>query len=116
GLDHEQHGLFGSLKPVAPGTPEGPAEAQKVIAAADVFQLDLNQLVKDISSGASQDTINRDVQTATDDFKVLVKTELAFIKDTNDAKSSHPGHKGSGDNHTLDALFAEFEDILRNLV
>src|SRR5262249_25407008 len=28
GLDHEQHGLFGSLAAVAPGTPEGPAEAQ----------------------------------------------------------------------------------------
>src|SRR5262249_49012821 len=32
GLDHENHGLFGSLSPVAAGTPEGPAEAQKVTA------------------------------------------------------------------------------------
>src|SRR4029077_4382678 len=38
GLDNEQHGLFGSLTPVAPGTPEGPAEAQVVVAALDVVQ------------------------------------------------------------------------------
>jgi hypothetical protein len=30
GLDHEMHGLFGSLTSVAAGTPEGPAEAQNV--------------------------------------------------------------------------------------
>ena len=30
GLDHEMHGLFGSLTPVAQGTPEGPAEARAV--------------------------------------------------------------------------------------
>jgi uncharacterized protein (TIGR03118 family) len=29
GLDNEQHGLFGSLTPVAPGPSEGPAEAQR---------------------------------------------------------------------------------------
>ena len=30
----ESHGLFGSLTTVAPGTPEGPAEAQMVQAAS----------------------------------------------------------------------------------
>ncbi len=36
----ESHGLFGSLATAAPGSPEGPAEAQWVQANADVVQLD----------------------------------------------------------------------------
>jgi uncharacterized protein (TIGR03118 family) len=115
GLDHEMHGLFGSFTPVAPGTPEGTAEAQKVVAAVDVFQLDLGTLIKDISSGASQDKINADLKTVNDDFKVLVKTESAFIRDTRD-DSSHHGHGRGGDHHELDELFAEFREILHYLV
>src|SRR5262249_36383328 len=71
GIDNEQHGLFGSLTAVAPGTPEGPAEAQKVVAAVDVFQLDLQQLLKDISSGAAPATIAQDQQTLQTDFGTL---------------------------------------------
>src|SRR5262249_43730378 len=36
----ESHGLFGSLATAAPGSPEGPAEAQWVQANVDVVQLD----------------------------------------------------------------------------
>ena len=48
---NELHGLFGSLTTAAPGSPEGPAEAQWVEANVDVVQLDLQQIVKDTSAG-----------------------------------------------------------------
>jgi uncharacterized protein (TIGR03118 family) len=109
GLDHEMHGLFGSLTPVAPGTPEGPAEAQKVQAAVDVFQIDLQQLIKDISSGAAQATIRQDFQTVHDDFVQLVRSELGFVADTH-ADMSPKGHHGESGarefEEALDALFA----------
>jgi uncharacterized protein (TIGR03118 family) len=82
GLDNEMHGLFGSLTPVAPGTPEGPAEAQRVVAALDVVQLDLATLIADINSGASQTTIAQDTQTLKTDFSVLVLAEHQFAKDS----------------------------------
>src|SRR6202030_4717533 len=41
GLFGESHGLFGSLTPVAAGTPEGPAEAQRAQGFLDVAQLNL---------------------------------------------------------------------------
>ena len=84
GIDNEMHGLFGSLTAVAPGTPEGPAEAQKVVAALDVFQLDLQQLLKDISSGAAQATIAQDQQTLQTDFGTLVRAEQQFAQDSSD--------------------------------
>jgi uncharacterized protein (TIGR03118 family) len=60
GVFNESHGLFGSLATGAPGSPEGPAEVQWVQANADIVQLDLQQLVKDSSSGASAATIRQD--------------------------------------------------------
>ena len=45
GIDHENHGLFGSLTSVAQGTPEGPAEAQMVQAELDVVQLDVTAVI-----------------------------------------------------------------------
>jgi uncharacterized protein (TIGR03118 family) len=82
GIDNEQHGLFGSLTPVAPGTPEGPAEAQKVVAALDVVQLDLAKLTSEISSGASQSTIAQDTQTLNMDERVLALAEQQFAQDS----------------------------------
>jgi uncharacterized protein (TIGR03118 family) len=81
GLDHETHGLFGSLTPVAPGTPEGAAEGQVVVAAADVVQIDLTTLNNDIASGASASTISQDTQTLDTDFATLLRAERAFVKD-----------------------------------
>jgi uncharacterized protein (TIGR03118 family) len=110
GLDNEQHGLFGSLSAVAPGTPEGPAEAQKVVDAVDVFQLDLQQLLKDISSGAAQATIQQDTQTLKTDFGALVLAEQQFAQDSrhDHGKADGPA-SGGGDAaaiQNLDRLFA----------
>jgi uncharacterized protein (TIGR03118 family) len=82
GLDNEKHGLFGSLTPVAPGTPEGPAEAQAVVAALDVVQIDIATLTSDINRGASQSTIAQDTQTLQMDFGALVLAEQQFAQDS----------------------------------
>jgi uncharacterized protein (TIGR03118 family) len=110
GLDNEMHGLFGSLTAVAPGTPEGPAEAQKVIAAVDVFQLDLQQLIKDISSGAAQATIAQDTQTLQTDFNALVLAEQQFAQDSRqdhgNAALPAQGTSDAAAIQNLDRLFA----------
>jgi uncharacterized protein (TIGR03118 family) len=80
----ESHGLFCSLSTVAPGTPEGPAEAQWVQANIDVVQLDLHQLVADSSSNASAATINQDREQLDADSHALVRAEQAFGDDTAD--------------------------------
>jgi uncharacterized protein (TIGR03118 family) len=81
GLDNEMHGLFGALTPVAPGTPEGPAEAQAVVAALDVVQIDLAKLTADINNGAGQATIAQDQQTLKTDFAALTRAERQFAQD-----------------------------------
>src|SRR5262245_60386426 len=81
GLFDETHGLFGSLTPVAEGTPEGPAEGQMVQAALDVVQLDLNAFLMDSSSGASRATLRQDLQNLQAALVQLVQTEQQFAKD-----------------------------------
>lgn len=82
GLFGESHGLFGSLTTVAPGSPEGPAEAQWVQANVAVVQLDLAQLSHDLSSGAPAATIDQDTMTVKADTAQLVDVERAFSADS----------------------------------
>jgi uncharacterized protein (TIGR03118 family) len=104
GLDHEQHGLFGSLSAVAPGTPEGPAEAQKVQAALDIFQLNLNTLFQDIGKGADGTTIAQDVKNFQTARAELISAEVHFaVDEVFDGLSSG---SNSGGLTGLDALFA----------
>jgi uncharacterized protein (TIGR03118 family) len=82
GIFDEAHGLFGSLATAAPGSPEGPAEAQWVKANIDVVQLDLQQLSQDVSSGASPATLDQDSMTLKADFAALAEAERDFRADT----------------------------------
>jgi uncharacterized protein (TIGR03118 family) len=82
GIDNGMHGLFGSLTPVAPGTPEGAAEGQVVVADSDVVQIDLTTLNHDIASGASASTIAQDMQTLNTDIATLQGAERVFAKDS----------------------------------
>ena len=108
GLDHEQHGLFGSLTSVAPGTAEGPAEAQTVQAELDVTQLAVNAFLKDISSGASGATLRQDFQTLETAVDDLVRAEIRFLIDTH---TLYPGStaQGGATLQTLDTLFAQLD-------
>ena len=80
----ESHGLFGSFTTAAPGSSEGPAEAQWVQANADVIQLDAQQLVSDSANGASAATIGQDTQTLHADTRALIRAERAFAEDNFD--------------------------------
>ncbi len=93
GLFGETHGLFGSLNPVAPGTPEGLAEQQTVTAFIDVFELSLQTLNHDITSGAPPSQIKQDFQAVFAAFQGLIQAEVLFAIDTQadqgGAKSGH---------------------------
>jgi uncharacterized protein (TIGR03118 family) len=71
----EAHGLFGSLTTAAPGSPEGPAEAQRVVADTDVFKADLDQLSQDVASGATAATLEQDNKAIAADFRQLAHDE-----------------------------------------
>jgi hypothetical protein len=110
GIDNEQHGLFGSLTPAKPGTPEGPAESQAVVAASDVVHLDLAQLNADLKSGASQSNIAQDTQTLKADFGALALAEQQFAQDSRrDQGMAATPAPGAAEDATrnLDRLFAE---------
>jgi uncharacterized protein (TIGR03118 family) len=118
GLFDETHGLFGSLMPVAAGTPEGPAEGQMVIAAFDVVQIDLNTLLTDISNGASQTTIRQDEMNLHAAIIQFIQAEIRFVRDEREDQSPRrPAAAVSGERHDLrdldilDAVFAEFGKV-----
>jgi uncharacterized protein (TIGR03118 family) len=120
GLFHESHGLFGSLAPVAAGTPEGPAEGQMVIAALDVVQIDLNTLLTDIANGASKDTIKqdrKDLRAAVEQFE---RAERDFARDVRaDASGNRHDDAARARNHAMDAVddaFADFGRLLHKLI
>jgi uncharacterized protein (TIGR03118 family) len=117
GLDHEQHGLFGSLAAVAAGTPEGPAEAQMVQAAVDVFQIDLNTVRQDIAAGAPAATLRQDLRTLETAFLDLVQAEARFAHDARDDAKSGTNAPLVHSAHTLDldALFEDVEKLLPDL-
>ena len=81
GIFDEAHGLFGALSTASAGTPEGPAEAQWVQANLDIVQLDVQQLAKDSSSGASRATIRQDIATLHADTHQLLRVERSFSED-----------------------------------
>jgi uncharacterized protein (TIGR03118 family) len=107
GLDHETHGLFGSLSAVAPGSPEGPAEQQMVTADLDIVQLDLATIQTDLSTpGTSAATLQQDFQTLHRDFVTLVQAEVQFAVDArNDAGLGDLHH-----HHNDDDFFASLGD------
>jgi uncharacterized protein (TIGR03118 family) len=122
GLFGETHGLFGSLAPVAEGTPEGPAEAQMVTAAFDVVQIDLNTLLTDIANGASRATIRQDEKDLHAAIMQFIQAERRFERDERHDLFSH----GKGDEDSreaaasrdldiLDAVFADLANLPGNL-
>jgi uncharacterized protein (TIGR03118 family) len=111
GLDHEMHGLFGSLTTAAPGSPEGLAEVQKVTAALDVVQLDLDTVLQDIANNAPKATLKQDLQTLATDERALVQVELAFLADARSDAFSHKHHGDDSRGFDLDALFADLRDL-----
>jgi hypothetical protein len=111
GIDHENHGLFGSLTSVAQGTPEGPAEAQMVQAELDVVRLDVTAVIKDITGGASQATTRQDIQTLNTAIGDLVRAEIGFIIDTHTVYQGSTA-QGGATLQSLDTLLDQLEQLL----
>jgi uncharacterized protein (TIGR03118 family) len=107
GLFDETHGLFGSLKPVAEGSPEGQAEAQMVTAAQDVFQIKLTELNTDLANGADRATLREDLHELQVAFRDLVRAEVRFAIDARRDAGGHGPGNGSF-LKDLDGLFAGF--------
>ena len=101
GLDHETHGLFGSLTPVAANTPEGPAEQQTVTAFQDVLQLAVQTFNTDLSSGASKTQLRQDLQAVDTALRDFVRAEVNFVLDS---QADQGGHQSS--HHDLDDIFS----------
>src|SRR5262245_3575929 len=115
GLFDETHGLFGSLTPVAAGSPEGPAEAQLVQAAPAVVQLAHTTVNLDLASGAPKAMLTQDIQALQAAVVQFLQIENRFAQDTR-ADLFPPGHEGEDagdaphghDLGALDDLFANF--------
>ena len=82
GLFNETHGLFGSLTTAAPGSPEGAAEAQMIIADLDVVQLDAAVVAKDLASGAPKTQLHQDIKALDMALAQLAHDEAHFATDT----------------------------------
>jgi uncharacterized protein (TIGR03118 family) len=113
GLFDESHGLFGSFAPVAAGTPEGPAEAQRAIAFLDVAQLNLDTLQADIANRASHSQIRQDRHALRSSVVDLIHVEHEIDEDIkSDGGTGGPGGPGAAD---ADAAIDAFLDQLRDL-
>src|SRR5206468_4193380 len=110
GIVDEKHGLFGSLTPVAPGTPEGPAEAQTVQIALDVFQTDLAQVQKDIAGHVTGAPLQQDIKTLKSSFIELKQAQQRFARETRSDFVRNP-HKSATDN-LIDAAVAAYFAVL----
>src|SRR5262249_29847243 len=105
GLSHENHGLFGKLEPVDPGTPEGPAEKQALIAAVEAFKIDLNTVVQDITTHSTS-ALQDDVQTLKTSLADLMQAAKVFASDVRMDLLSGLGSGAAAAHHALDQMFA----------
>jgi uncharacterized protein (TIGR03118 family) len=108
GLFDETHGLFGSLTPVAAGTPEGPAEAQMAQAALDVAQINLITLQADIANNVSQSQFQQDRQALQKSVVDLIHVDHDLVKDL---LSDGAG----GTDTAIDAFLDQLRDLRRDL-
>jgi len=120
GIFDESHGLFGSLTPVASGSPEGSAEAQTLQGFIDVFQMDLSTVMTDITSGAPASQLQQDLQALNAAFHDLSSAEHQFLADEARDLSPHRtsatalsgAAQGAHQNHhAIDALFADLAQL-----
>jgi uncharacterized protein (TIGR03118 family) len=117
GLDHEAHGLFGSLSFVAPGTPEGPAEAQAIVAAADVVQINATTVAQDIANGVSGATLRQAIHNLNVSLVQLAQAEQRFADDQRDDQSPSGGDRSASalahhsEQDALDAVFADLGSL-----
>jgi hypothetical protein len=108
GLFDETHGLFGSLAPVAAGTPEGPAEAQMAQAALDVVQINLDTLQADIANHVSHGQLQEDRKALQKSVVNLIHVDHDFVKDL-------VSDGAGGTDAAIDALLDQLRALRRDL-
>lgn len=115
GLDHENHGLFGSLSGVIPGTSESAAEQlteqQMVQAEIDVVQLDVTAVINDITMNAPQTQLLQDIQALNTAEIDLVRAEFVFFID-NHTIFQGSTTQGGATLQTLKTLFGQLAQLL----
>src|SRR5262245_2140047 len=114
GLDHENHGLFGSLAGVAPGA-EGGAEAlveqQMVQAELDVVALDATTVINDINTHAPRATLRQDIRALKTPVHDLVRAEIHFFIDTHTIYQGSTA-QGGATLQTIEALFDQLGELI----
>jgi uncharacterized protein (TIGR03118 family) len=110
GLFDETHGLFGSLSPVAAGTPEGPAEAQRVQAFVDVVQINLATFQADLANNAGRAQLRQDLQALLTSVVDLIHVDHDFAKDLVRDAGGHGGGDGG-----MDLLLDQLGDLRHGL-
>jgi uncharacterized protein (TIGR03118 family) len=114
GLDHENHGLFGSLAGVAPGA-EGGAEAlveqQMVQAELDVVALDATAVINDINNHAPRATLRQDIRTLKTAVHDLVHAEIRYFHDTHTIFQGSTA-QGGATLQTIEALFDQLGELI----
>ena len=114
GLFGETHGLFGSLAPVAAGTPEGPAEAQTAQGSLDEAQLNLAALQKDIAAKAASSQIRKDVEALEGSLIDLIHVDHSLDKDI--AKDGGTDSAAAATDAAIDKFLQElFKDFLGDI-
>jgi uncharacterized protein (TIGR03118 family) len=108
GIDHEMHGLFGSLSVAIPGSSNDLAEEQKLQAAIDVVQISLQTVIDDTKNNADATTLQQDNQTLNTALVDLVRAERQFAID----QARDSGTSGSGSHHASDDVFADLGPLL----
>jgi uncharacterized protein (TIGR03118 family) len=106
GLAHETHGLFGSLAPVAAGTPDGPAEEQAVQADLDVVALDLQAVISDVANHVPASTLRQDFKTLDTAIDDLVHAEITYFRDNHTFYQGSTA-QGGATVQSIEALFAQ---------
>jgi uncharacterized protein (TIGR03118 family) len=122
GLFGETHGLFGSLTNPVPGAGEGPAEAQAVTAALDVFQMALATVQNDVATGVTGAQFRQDLKALNTATVDLVHAEARFARDARDDlfPGGHHGDDSSGAGNgqgqdDMDSLFAGLGSLKEDL-
>ena len=107
GIDHEMHGLFGSLSVATAGSSNDLAEQQALQAAIDVAQISLQTVINDNSNGADATKLQQDVQTLNTALADLVRAEQTFAADqSSDSGTPGGGASAPGRHHAADDVFA----------
>jgi hypothetical protein len=114
GIFDESHGLFGSVTPVAAGTPEGAAEAQMAQGFLDVAQLNLATVQSDVASQVSQGQLQQDRQALVKSVVDLIHAQQNLEQDIV-SDNTGAGSPEAVVDAAIDAFLTDLRKLQRDL-